>query len=100
MRDAGLLILDEPTAALDAYAESEVYGRFAELTAGKTAVFVTHRLSSVRMADQVLVLKNGRLVEQGNHHDLMALGGEYARMYRLQAERYHQPGEHQAGEVN
>lgn len=88
MRDAELLILDEPTAALDAFAEAEVYARFAKLTAGKTTVFVTHRLSSVRMADRILVLKDGALVECGNHEELISLNGEYAAMYRLQAERY------------
>jgi ATP-binding cassette subfamily B protein len=88
MRDAHLLILDEPTAALDAFAESEVYQRFADLTRGKTTVFVTHRLSSVHMADKILVLKNGRLVEEGNHDSLMALQGEYASMFNLQAEHY------------
>ena len=88
MRDAALLILDEPTAALDAYAESEVYQRFAELTQGRTTVFVTHRLSSVLMADKILVLKGGRLVEAGNHACLMALQGEYAAMFNLQAKNY------------
>ena len=88
MRDAEVLILDEPTAALDAYAESEVYRRFAELTHGKTTVFVTHRLSSVHIADTILVLKGGRLVEAGHHASLMALNGEYASMFNLQAEHY------------
>jgi ATP-binding cassette subfamily B protein len=92
MRDAPLLILDEPTAALDAYAESEVYRRFAELTSGRTTVFVTHRLASVHMADTILVLKGGRLVEQGDHNSLMALQGEYAAMFNLQAEHYQQAG--------
>ena len=91
MRDAALLILDEPTAALDAYGESEVYTRFAELTAGRTTVFVTHRLSSVRMAEKILVLKAGRLLEEGTHDELMARGGEYARMFTLQADRYRAP---------
>jgi ATP-binding cassette subfamily B protein len=93
MRDAEVLILDEPTSALDAYAESEVYRRFAEMTQGRTTVFVTHRLSSVHMADKILVLKEGRLVEEGNHDSLMALGGEYAHMFNLQAEHYQQPGD-------
>jgi ATP-binding cassette, subfamily B, bacterial len=88
MRDADLLILDEPTASLDAYAEAAVYTRFAELTAGKTTVFVTHRLSSVKMAQKILVLKDGRLIEEGSHAELIALDGEYARMFHLQAERY------------
>jgi ATP-binding cassette, subfamily B, bacterial len=88
MRDADLLILDEPTASLDAFAEAAVYTRFAELTAGKTTVFVTHRLSSVKMAQKILVLKEGRLIEEGSHPELMALAGEYAQMFNLQAERY------------
>jgi ATP-binding cassette subfamily B protein len=88
MREASLLILDEPTAALDARAENEVYRRFAELTEGKTTLFVTHRLSSVRMADKILVLKDGVLIEEGTHDSLMQEGGEYAAMFALQAERY------------
>jgi ATP-binding cassette, subfamily B, bacterial len=88
MRDVPLLILDEPTASLDAFAENAVYNRFAELTNGRTTIFVTHRLSSVRMAKKILVLKQGRLIEVGNHDELMAQGGEYASMFKLQAERY------------
>jgi ATP-binding cassette subfamily B protein len=88
MRDVPLLILDEPTAALDAFAESAVYNRFAELTKGRTTIFVTHRMSSVRTAQKILVLKDGRLIETGNHDELMVQGGEYASMFKLQAERY------------
>ncbi len=88
MRDVPLLILDEPTAALDVFAENAVYNRFAELTQGRTAIFVTHRLSSVRLAQKILVLKEGCLIETGNHNELMAQAGEYARMFNLQAERY------------
>jgi ATP-binding cassette subfamily B protein len=88
MPDAELLILDEPSAALDAFAESEVYQRFSELTSGRSTLFVTHRLSSVRIAEKILVLKNGRLVKEGTHDELMARDGEYARMFTLQAERY------------
>ncbi|MFN2157113.1 MAG: ABC transporter ATP-binding protein [Anaerolineae bacterium] len=88
MRQASLLILDEPTAALDARTEHEVYRRFAALTEGKTTLFVTHRLSSVRMADKILVLRDGTLVEAGTHDSLMQEGGEYATMFALQAERY------------
>ncbi len=91
MRDVPLLILDEPTAALDAYAENAVYQRFAELTQGRTTVFVTHRLSSVQMAEKILVLKEGHLIETGSHDELMAQDGEYASMFRLQAERYQSP---------
>ncbi|MBL8155726.1 MAG: ABC transporter ATP-binding protein [Anaerolineae bacterium] len=88
MRDVPLLILDEPTAALDAFAENAVYSRFAELTKGRTTIFVTHRLSSVQMAQKILVLKQGRLIEVGSHDELMAHNGEYASMFRVQAERY------------
>lgn len=88
MRDVPLLILDEPTAALDAFAENAVYQRFADLTRGRTTMFVTHRLSSVQMAEKILVLKQGRLIEVGSHEELMAYDGEYASMFRLQADRY------------
>jgi len=82
------LILDEPTAALDALAEYEVYKRFAELTAKKTTIFISHRFSTVRMAQQILVLESGQLVEQGTHTELMACNGQYAKMFTTQAERY------------
>src|ERR1700738_4219136 len=85
MREAQLLILDEPTAALDARSEYEVFERFAELTEGKMALFISHRFSTVRMADRIVVLANGQIVEDGNHHQLMALGGRYAGMFELQA---------------
>ena len=88
MRDAQILILDEPTAALDAKAEYDVYLRFAELTGGKTTIFISHRFSTVRMAQHILVLADGRLVEEGTHDQLMALGGSYAEMFTIQAERY------------
>jgi ATP-binding cassette, subfamily B, bacterial len=88
MRDAQLLILDEPTAALDARAEYEVFLRFSELTKGRMAVLISHRFSTVRMADRILVLKNGQLVEQGTHEALVALGGLYAELFQLQAAGY------------
>ncbi|MEM7532541.1 MAG: ABC transporter ATP-binding protein [Chloroflexota bacterium] len=88
MRDAPILILDEPTAALDAKAEYDIYKRFAELTASKTTFFISHRFSTVRMAQHILVLDDGRLVEEGSHDTLMALGGQYAEMFTIQAERY------------
>jgi ATP-binding cassette subfamily B protein len=88
MRDAQLLILDEPTAALDARAELDVFNRFGELAAGKMAVLISHRFSTVRMADRILVLKGGKIVEDGHHEQLVALGGGYATMYELQAARY------------
>ncbi|HEU5039324.1 MAG TPA: ABC transporter ATP-binding protein, partial [Gemmatimonadales bacterium] len=88
MRDAQLLILDEPTAALDARAEYEVFLRFAELTAGRMAVLISHRFSTVRMADRILVLQGGRLVEQGTHEALVAQRGLYAELFQLQAAGY------------
>ena len=88
LRDAGILILDEPTAALDALAEYEVFSRFAELTKGKIAVLISHRLSTVRMADRIVVLKDGKIHEEGTHCQLIANGGRYASMFELQAASY------------
>ena len=88
LRDAQLLILDEPTAALDARSEYEVFQRFSELTEGKMALLISHRFSTVRMADRIVVLENGRIVEQGNHQQLMALGARYSEMFELQAASY------------
>ncbi|HEY8105329.1 MAG TPA: ABC transporter ATP-binding protein [Gemmatimonadales bacterium] len=88
MRDAQLLILDEPTAALDARAEYEVFLRFSELTAGKMAVLISHRFSTVRMADRILVLRGGEMEEQGTHAELVARGGLYAELFQLQAAGY------------
>jgi len=88
MRDAQILILDEPTAALDALAECEIYQRFAELTAGRTTLFISHRFSTVRVANHILVVGDGALKEEGTHDELMVLNGQYARMYSQQAKRY------------
>src|SRR6266566_151453 len=88
MRDAQVLILDEPTAALDARAEYEVFLRFAELTKGRMAVLISHRFSTVRMADRILVLKGGELADDGTHEELVARGGLYAELFSLQAARY------------
>ncbi|HEX4038339.1 MAG TPA: ABC transporter ATP-binding protein [Acidobacteriaceae bacterium] len=88
LRDAQLLILDEPTAALDAKSELEVFERFAELTQGKMALLISHRFSTVRMADRIVVLAGGRLVEEGTHQQLIALGGLYAEMFEMQAASY------------
>lgn len=88
MREAQLLILDEPTAALDARAEYEVFERFANLTAGKSAVLISHRFSTVRMADQILVLENGRILERGSHAQLLSRNGRYAELFELQAAGY------------
>ena len=88
MSNAEVLILDEPTAHLDALREQELYERFASLTRGRTVIFVSHRFSTVRMADMIAVVENGRVTEIGPHDELMAQGGTYARMYRVQASRY------------
>ncbi|MDQ1390949.1 MAG: ATP-binding cassette, subfamily bacterial, partial [Acidobacteriaceae bacterium] len=88
LRDAQLLILDEPTAALDARSEFEVFHRFAELTAGKMALFISHRFSTVRSADRILVLANGKIAEEGTHDQLASLGGRYAEMFEMQASSY------------
>ena len=88
MRDAQLLILDEPTSALDARAEHEVFIRFADLIEGKSAVLISHRFSTVRMADRILFLENGELLELGSHEELIAKGGKYAELFHLQAQGY------------
>ena len=88
MREAQLLILDEPTSALDARAEHEVFERFAELIVGKSAVLISHRFSTVRMADRILFLENGQLLEFGSHEELLAQNGKYAELFYLQAQGY------------
>jgi ATP-binding cassette subfamily B protein len=88
LREAQLLILDEPTAALDARAEYEVFLRFSELVAGRMAVLISHRFSTVRMADRIIVLQNGGIVEEGTHDALVARGGLYAELFALQAAGY------------
>jgi ATP-binding cassette subfamily B protein len=88
LRDAQLLILDEPTAALDARAEFEVFERFSELTQGRMAILISHRFSTVRMADRILVLSKAHLVEQGTHEELLAKGGLYAELFTMQAAGY------------
>lgn len=86
--DARVLILDEPTAALDPRSEAEVFNAFAELARGRTALLVTHRLGSVRMADRIVVMRSGRVIEDGTHEELLARGGEYAELWALQAGQY------------
>ncbi len=88
MKDAQLLVLDEPTSALDARAEYEVFQRFAELTSGKSAVLISHRFSTVRMADRILVLERGELIESGSHEELLGQQGRYAELFQLQAQGY------------
>ena len=88
MRDAKVLILDEPTAALDARAEYEVFVRFSELVAGRMAVLISHRFSTVRMADRIIVFQHGQIAEEGSHAELVARGGPYSELFRLQAAGY------------
>jgi ATP-binding cassette subfamily B protein len=86
--DAKILLLDEPTSALDAQAEFDLFERLRALTHGRTAVYISHRFSTVRRADRIVFLEQGQLVEEGTHAELMALGGRYARLFRMQASAY------------
>ena len=88
MRDAEVLVLDEPTASIDAEGEHELFQRFQELAADRTAIVISHRFSTVRLADRIAVLRGGRLEELGTHRDLLARDGRYAHLFRLQARGY------------
>lgn len=88
MRDAPVLILDEPTSALDAQAEYDIFQRFRSLAAQRTVIFISHRFSTVRLADRIFVIEQGRMIESGAHHDLLDLKGRYAELFNLQAEAY------------
>ncbi|MBC8144760.1 MAG: ATP-binding cassette domain-containing protein, partial [bacterium] len=88
MRESQLLILDEPTASLDARAEYEVFVRFAQLVAGRMAIIISHRFSTVRMADRIIVMRAGEVVEEGTHVELVERDGLYAELFLLQAEGY------------
>ena len=88
MRDAEILVLDEPTASLDAQTEYEIFRHFQELTDGKMAILISHRFSTVRMADRIVVIENGRIAEMGSHEELLRQEGTYARLFSLQAEGY------------
>jgi ABC-type transport system involved in cytochrome bd biosynthesis fused ATPase/permease subunit len=87
-KEAPLVVLDEPTAALDALAESELYERFDGFVKGKSAVYVSHRLSSTRFCDHIAMFEDGKIVEYGTHHELMEKQGKYAHMFELQAQYY------------
>ncbi len=83
-----MLVLDEPTAHLDVRAEADLYEHFLRLTRGRTSILVSHRFSTVRRADRIVVLERGRVVEQGSHDELVTAGGRYAAMFALQAARF------------
>ena len=85
---ADILVLDEPTAAMDAGAEATIFQHFRSLTEGRIAILISHRFSTVRMADQIIVLQDGRIIERGNHQELMQLEGHYAHLFSLQAKGY------------
>jgi ATP-binding cassette subfamily B protein len=86
--EADILVLDEPTAALDAEAEHAIFERFRQLAHGRTTLLISHRFSTVRRADRIVVIEQGKIVEQGTHEQLMALGGRYAHLFTLQAKGY------------
>jgi ATP-binding cassette, subfamily B, bacterial len=89
---AKVLVLDEPAAALDVRAEAELYERFLELTEGLTTILISHRFSTVRRADRIVVVSDGRVIETGDHDELIARDGRYAHLFRLQAERFQPAG--------
>jgi ATP-binding cassette subfamily B protein len=88
IRDSQIIIMDEPTSSLDPKAEAEVFAKFRELAKGKTAIVIGHRLSTVRMADCIYLLNDGHIAEKGTHEELMALKGEYAQLFEIQAVNY------------
>ncbi|HWK50903.1 MAG TPA: ATP-binding cassette domain-containing protein, partial [Steroidobacter sp.] len=85
---ADILVLDEPTSAMDASAEATIFEHFRTLTRGRIAILISHRFSTVRMADQIVVIENGRIIERGSHDALMQLNGHYAHLFSLQAKGY------------
>lgn len=98
-KDGPILILDEPTAALDPIAESDIYTKYSDMTAGKTSLFISHRLASTRFCDRIIFLADGKIAEEGTHEELLSLGGEYAKLFQVQS-RYYQEGDAQNGKEN
>ena len=95
-KDAPILILDEPTAALDPVAESNLYKRYNELSAGKTSVYISHRLASTRFCDRIILIDNKGIIESGTHNELLKLGGEYAKLFEIQSQ-YYKEGDESVG---
>ena len=92
-KDAPVLVLDEPTAALDPIAENDIYQKYNEMTAGKTSLFISHRLASTRFCDRILYLKDGRVAEEGTHEELLKRGGGYADLFEVQSQYYREENE-------
>ena len=90
-KDGPILMLDEPTAALDPIAENDIYMKYNDMTAGKTSMFISHRLASTRFCDRIIFVADGLIAEEGTHESLLALGGEYAKLFEVQS-RYYQEG--------
>ena len=88
IKQASIMVFDEPTSAIDPLAEEKMLNQLYELAKNKTAIFIMHRMSFAKKVDKILVMDSGRIIEQGNHNELIALGGRYAQMYQLQAEKY------------
>ena len=97
MEGCNVLVLDEPTAALDPIAENDTYMKYNEMTAGKTSVFISHRLASTRFCDRIIFLADGVIIEEGTHEELLRKGGEYAKLFEVQS-RYYQEGGREDGE--
>ena len=96
-KDGPILILDDPTAALDPIAENDIYMKYNEMTQGKTSVFISHRLASTRFCDRIIFVADGKIAEEGNHADLLSLGGQYANLFDVQS-RYYREGRDFRGE--
>jgi ATP-binding cassette subfamily B protein len=91
MRRAPVVVLDEPTASIDAESETEIFSRLRQIAAGATTLLIAHRFSTVRMADRIIVIKQGKIIEDGTHQELLAADGTYAHLFRLQAAGYVNP---------
>jgi len=91
MRRAPVVVLDEPTSSIDAESEAEIFSRLQQIAAGATTLLIAHRFSTVRMADRILVIKQGKIIEDGSHQELLAAEGTYAHLFRLQAAGYVNP---------